>query len=364
MTETGPQLFRNTKGRFAKVAAALPQRRFERAVWIDYDHDYDLDLVLLGESPALMRNQGTAGFADRTADFPFVKGHVTGALKLRAVPDSKAFDLAVFFADRASVLYRDQLGGHYTAGSFTGPKPDESVVKADFNNDGRTDVARISPEGKVEVSLSRGSSARRWIRVQLQGVKSLKLAQDAEVEIKAGSLYRKQMYTGVPLVFDTGTYATVDTVRITWPNGLIQNEIKQATNHAYTYKEAQRLSGSCPMIWTWNGQKIGFITDVLGVAPLGASDGEGSYFPVDHDEYVPIPAAALAPRDGQYDIRVTEELSEVTYLDQVELYAVDHPAAHRDLHQREVQGAAISRVPAVRREAAHSSDGCRGRHRP
>ena len=28
----------------------LPQRRFERAVWIDYDHDYDLDLVLLGEN--------------------------------------------------------------------------------------------------------------------------------------------------------------------------------------------------------------------------------------------------------------------------------------------------------------------------
>ena len=43
-------------------------------MWLDYDHDYDLDLVLLGAQPALMRNQGTAGWADRTADFPFVKG--------------------------------------------------------------------------------------------------------------------------------------------------------------------------------------------------------------------------------------------------------------------------------------------------
>jgi hypothetical protein len=81
------------------------------------------------------------------------------------------------------------------------------------------------------------------------------------------------------------------------------------------------------MIWTWDGRRVRFITDVLGVAPLGASDGEGSYFPVDHDEYVTIPAAALAPVDGKYDIRVTEELSEVSYLDQIVLYAVDHPAA-------------------------------------
>jgi hypothetical protein len=35
----------------------------------------------------------------------------------------------------------------------------------------------------------------------------------------------------------------------------------------------------------------------------------------------------LEPRDGRYEVRVTEELSEVTYLDQVRLIAVDHPVA-------------------------------------
>jgi hypothetical protein len=130
----------------------------------------------------------------------------------------------------------------------------------------------------------------------------------------------------VPLIFPLGAYTSVDAVRITWPNGLIQNEVKQPANHAYVYKEAQRLSGSCPMIWTWNGLGIQFITDVLGVAPLGASDGEGTYFPVDHDEWVTIPGSALAAVNGQYDIRVTEELSEVSYLDQIKLFAVDHPA--------------------------------------
>ncbi len=68
---------------------------------------------------------------------------------------------------------------------------------------------------------------------------------------------------------------------------------------ALSFDEAQRLSGSCPMIFTWNGQHFEFITDVLGVAPLGASSGDGNYFPVDHDEYIQIPGARSAGRNGQ-----------------------------------------------------------------
>jgi tetratricopeptide (TPR) repeat protein len=315
LTDAGPHLYRNVKGRFQPLESALPQRRFETAVWLDYDHDYDLDLVLLGERPALMRNQGSAGFADRTEDFPFAAGRPTSAFKLRVVPDSKAFDLAVFYDGRAPVLYRDQLGGRYLATPYDGPPP-SSEIDGDFR-------ARIV-DGKAHVLLPRGKSNSHWIRIQLTGVKSLKLAQDAEVEIKAGELYRKQTYEGVPLRFDVGSYPVVDVVRITWPNGLIQNETNQAADKSYKYEEAQRLSGSCPMIWTWNGREFQFVTDVLGVAPLGASDGEGSYFPVDHAEYVQIPA--MQPRNGRYEVRITEELSEVSYIDQVELIAVDHPA--------------------------------------
>jgi hypothetical protein len=156
-------------------------------------------------------------------------------------------------------------------------------------------------------------------------VKNLKLAYDAEVEVKAGTLYQKKVYDGVPLTFELGSHVEADTVRITWPNGLIQNEIHQAAEKVYVYKEAQRLSGSCPMIWTWDGSGFRFITDVLGIAPLGASSGDGRFFPVDHDEYVQIPHDTLKAVDGRYEVRITEELSEVSYLDQVRLLAVDHP---------------------------------------
>jgi Flp pilus assembly protein TadD len=330
LTADGPALYRNTGGSFVRQPARLPARRFERAVWLDYDHDYDLDLILLGPQPALMRNEGTAGWADRTEDFPFVKGAVSSAQKMRVDPDSKAFDLAVFYRDRKPVLYRDQLGGRYVAdasqGGSTGLRQaSRTQVEADFDADGRLDRARIDPDGGVHLMHnSDRSGSRRSISVQLKGVRSLKLAQDALVEVKAGILYRRQFYAGVPLLFDTGDHATVDTVRITWPNGLIQNEVRQATHQAHEYEEAQRLSGSCPMIWTWNGQEFEFITDVLGVAPLGASAGDGSYFPVNHQEYVRIPASSLQGANGHYEVRVTEELSEVSYLDQIQLYAVDH----------------------------------------
>ncbi len=327
LTAAGPQLYHNTGGLFVRQAASLPARRFDRAVWLDFDHDYDLDLVLLGAQPALARNQGSAGWVDRTGDFPFLSGAVVSATRLRVDPDSKSFDLAVFYANRAPVLYRDQLGGRYLVESYQGNPAARDRVDADFDADGGLDRAEVRADGAVHLLHNQNPGARSWVRVRLTGVRSLKLAQDALVEIKAGAFYRRAFYTGVPLLFDTGDAATLDVVRITWPNGLIQNEVRQSTRETHAFEEAQRLSGSCPMIWTWNGEQVEFITDVLGVAPLGASDGDGSYFPVDHDEYVRIPAPSLQPVGGYYDIRVTEELSEVSYLDQLALYAVDHPRA-------------------------------------
>ena len=326
LTEAGPQLYRNTGGKFAPFDAALPKGRFEAALWVDYDHDYDLDLVLIGAKSALVRNRGKAGFEDRSADFPFAPGRAIDVMKLRVVPDTKAFDVAIFYSDRSPVLYSDLLGGRYKTAAFEGKQPVRNVLEADFDNDGRLDRATIDATGKLVVRLNRTAEPHKWLRIKLTGIKNLKQSPDALVEVKSGLGYWKQTYAGVPLFFDVGGNPSVEVVRITWPNGLIQNETNQATNKPRNYEESQRLSGSCPMIWTWNGSGFEFITDVLGVAPLGASDGEGSYFPVDHDEFVSIPGRALRPVDGKYEVRVTEELAEVSYLDQIRLIAIDHPA--------------------------------------
>ena len=199
----------------------------------------------------------------------------------------------------------------------------EASAAADFDGDGCIDAVAL--DGSLRVLRNNTESKNNWVRIALTGVKNLKLAPGTEVEVKSGTLYQKRIYEGVPLVFGLDGYRKIDTVRITWPNGLIQNEPNQPVNTTLPIKEAPRLSGSCPMIFTWNGSRFDFLTDVLGVAPLGASSGDGKFFPVDHDEYVRIPGAALQARDGAYEIRITEELREVSYIDHVKLIALDHP---------------------------------------
>jgi tetratricopeptide (TPR) repeat protein len=414
LAAAGAALYKNAGGEFVRHAAALPAGSYRKAVWLDFDHDYDLDLFLLGQPSALVRNNGQAGFADLTKVFPFVPGEAVGGVRVDVVADTQGMDLAVAYANRPGVLYRDRLAGHYEVVPLAAIPAGASTVRAfDMNNDGWTDlivgndtslallvnnhqggfqpskapagarapfvfadlenrtvselvaggavfrnqglggfapasklggleavaalaaadfdadwkldVAVVGSDGTLRVLRNATESTNGGLRVGLKGVKNLKLAPGAEVEVKAGRRYQKQIYAGVPLLFGVGAYETVDTVRITWPNGTIQNETQQAVNQAPVYEEAQRLSGSCPMIFTWNGQGFEFITDVLGVAPLGASAGDGEYFPVDHDEYVQIDGASLVAVDGRYDIRVTEELREVAYLDAIRLIAVDHP---------------------------------------
>lgn len=410
ITKSGLELYLNKNGKFEKLAATLPQGQFTKAVWVDYDHDYDLDLVLLGPKCVLLRNNGASGFSDETASFPFVSGNATDGVVFDAVKDTDGNDLAVVYADRPGVLYRDKLAGRYEAQELAAAPPgSESLTAYDFNNDGwtdlvvsyasaitpilnhggaldraadvpghgpilfadlenrgaadlvgaglvfrnvkgnpfsasnltetaqaaalakadvdadgRVDIAVLKKDGAVALLVNQTPSSFGWMRARLLGVKNLKLAFGAKVEIKSGTLYQKQIYTGMSLDFGMGLHKDLETVRITWPNGLIQNELNQKAGQATEYKEAPRLSGSCPMIFTWNGKAFQFISDVLGVAPLGASSGDGTYFPVAHAEYVQIPGDALRPVDGKYEVRITEELREVSYLDQLQLIAVDH----------------------------------------
>jgi len=412
ITASGVKLYVNQGGKFIPFPADLPSGPFTKAIWMDYDHDYDLDLVLLGSKPVLLRNQGAKGFSDQTSRFPFVRGHVIDAVILDLISDNSARDLAVLYEDGSIVFYRDMLLGHFqaqllpnrfpgassihafdinndgwtdllvntktgvrlllnNAGTLTekdgpsgvGPlaladlanrsladvivgssiyrnlgkgnfdhshtelpvKP-TALVQADFDGNGRADLAAITTDGAVELLKNETATTNNFMGVRLEGVKNLKLAEGAIVEVKTGAWYQKRIYQGVPLLFGTRSYAEVDTLRITWPNGLVQNEIKEHSGKELSYEEKPRLSGSCPMIFAWNGSTFQFITDVLGVAPLGASNGDGRYFPVNHREYVQIPTSALKMENGRFEIRITEELREVSYLDQVQLIALDHKA--------------------------------------
>jgi Flp pilus assembly protein TadD len=366
LSDAGATLFHNNRGTFSKYMDLPKTAGATRALWLDYDHDYDLDLLLFGPVSALLRNDGNGKFEDRTSAFPFVKGQALSAVAYAIAGDTAARDVVVSYAERPAVLYRDKLNEVFQAqdlaipagaaslsaedfnhdglldlvsyapekrgfenqgGKLTPverPAAAASPVVADFNGDERADYAQILPDGSLHVYFNQ-SPDQRWMTVRIDGIKNLKTAVGATVEMKSGAYYEKKIYDGVPLPFATDARADADTIRITWPNGLIQNETREKTNQVVDIKEAQRLSGSCPMIFAWNGKAYQFITDVLGVAPLGASSGDGHYFPVQHREHISIPGSVLQAENGVYRIHITEELHEVSYLDQLQLIAVDHP---------------------------------------
>ena len=383
---------------------------FNACLWVDYDHDYDLDLLAVGSDQVLLRNNGDHTFADVSDSFPFAEGVGLGAAWLE-LWENNSFNIVVAYTDKV-VVYEDRKLGLFRPATVPGATPGEGplalevvdpdhdgfldvamtgaagtrflrnvdgrlragstlptaaawadwqnrgfvdavsstgilhnlsrlefevaaatgipanfefAVAADFNTDGRSDLATIDASGKLQYLTNETDAGNNWVSLGFHGVKNNILTEGARIEVKAGRVYRKQVYAGYPVTIGLGGAERIDTVRITWPNGLIQNESEQAVNQAYNFEEKPRLSGSCPMVYTWNGEEFEFISEVLGVAPLGAGAGGGQFFSVDHDEYVWIRGERLKSRDGFYNIRITEELREVAYLDQIKLLAVDHP---------------------------------------
>ena len=94
--------------------------------------------------------------------------------------------------------------------------------------------------------------------------------------------------------------------------------------------EEQTLKGSCPFLYTWNGEEYVFVKDILWRSalgmPTGIMGGATSYAFADaSDDYLKIPGEMLKSKNGIYSLQVTSELWETIYIDKLELVAVDHP---------------------------------------
>ncbi len=146
-----------------------------------------------------------------------------------------------------------------------------------------------------------------------------------EMEIRSGLLYQKQVINSPILHFGLGEYEEAEMLRIIWPNGSVQAEFAELGMGSTIFNE-QVLKGSCPWLFTNDGEQIQFITDALWRAPLGlrinALETAGVTQTLDR---VRIPSGLLRETDGIYDVRITAELWETHFFDYVGLVAVDHP---------------------------------------
>ncbi len=219
--------------------------------------------------------------------------------------------------------------------SFTPLSPRLPVMHGgvlDLNGDGRLDVVGLASENRVLQSVNRGTKSYSWQTIRPraattngdQRINSFGIG--GEMEIRAELLTQKQIIASPVLHFGLGEHRAADFARIVWPNGIIQTEFNPKPDQ--TLLAEQRLKGSCPLLFTWNGRDMRFIKDVAPMsAALGAHDGAGRFADVEQtEEWFKISGDQLAARDGFYDLRVTDEYWETYYIDHYSLLAVDHPA--------------------------------------
>jgi len=129
----------------------------------------------------------------------------------------------------------------------------------------------------------------------------------------------------LPMVFGLNGAGKADYVNLLWPDGVNQVEIGLAAGQAHTIPETQRKISSCPVLFAWNGERFEFVTDFAGVGGLGYFSAPGVSAPPQVLEYVKIEPKQLCPKDGFYELRVTEPMEETAYVDRLELLAIDHP---------------------------------------
>jgi Tfp pilus assembly protein PilF len=206
----------------------------------------------------------------------------------------------------------------------------EVFSAADLDGDGRLDLVGAA-RGRPTRFSNRASAGYHWkvVRVRAQQTAGDQRVNSfgvgATVEVRAGLLLQRHVLTGAPVHVGLGVQTTVDVARIVWPNGVPQAEFGAGVDD--TIVAEQRLKGSCPWVFAWDGRAVGFVTDFLWRSPLGlrinAQDTAGV---AQTEDWVRIRGDQLAPKDGAYDVRITAELWESHFFDHVSLLVVDHPA--------------------------------------
>jgi hypothetical protein len=235
-------------------------------------------------------------------------------------------------------LLRNDGSGTFTDRSDILPATLQSgatVVPEDVNGDGGQDLF-VADRSGVRLLRNEGGGANLSMQMQLFGLrtgsgKNNDFGIGSKIEIRSADLYQTRVVTSRITHFGLGPHLKADVVRIEWTNGVPQTIYFPGTDRDVVENEV--LKGSCAFLYTWDGSRFRFVTDVMWRSALGmplgllGSSGSATAYapPGASQEYLRIPAGALQPRDGKYTMQLTEELWETAYADQIKLLTVDHP---------------------------------------
>jgi hypothetical protein len=301
----------------------------------DVNSDSVLDLVVLQADGTIQRlSQTPEGDAwrlvelARWADFPGEVAVASARLLLADLDNNGSLDLIASLPAGGRVWLSDARGDFRP---LAAPLPGRLFAAAELTGDGRLDLLGLSETGQPLRLVNQGTKNYFWLTLRPRAASVTgdgrinTFGLGGEVDIRAGLLFQKQPITGPILHFGLGEYRTAAVARIIWPNGDVQAEFALQANQVVAAR--QRLKGSCPWVFAYDGTAMRFITDFLWRSPLGlrinAQETAGVLMT---EDWVKIRGDQLVPRDGVYDLRITAELWETHFVDLVALLVVDHPA--------------------------------------
>ncbi len=181
---------------------------------------------------------------DGGLDIAVVNGHVSAHVDEDGDPENTFRQPAQLFLNDGKGKFREvsRQCGTYFREMHVG----RGLAAADYDNDGRMDLA-ISNSGEPGVLLhNRSASPHHWLRLHLQGTKSNRDAVGAKVTIRLGGRelvrHRKgggsYCSAGDPrLHFGLGTATQADQVEVRWPSGLVQTFGPLAGDRGYRLVE-------------------------------------------------------------------------------------------------------------------------------
>ncbi len=289
--------------RSAAVLTAIGDLAARDAEPLDFDNDGHLDLIVAGH-----RDSATPEAGAQPASRP-------GLVLLRNDGSGQFEDAGRFLPDGIGNI--------------------ERLAVADYNEDGDLDLYMADSGGRVRLLRNDGGNVNHYFKIELTGLgegsrKNNRFGIGSFVEVRAGDLYQARPVTGQVTHFGLGGLLKADVVRVHWTNGVSQDLFFPGSDQDLI--EEQTLKGSCPLVYAWNGEAYEFVTDAMWKSALGmpmgimGARGEREYAPAGSSrEYLKLPGSALRLRDGRYSLRLTEELWETIYLDEIRLLAVDHP---------------------------------------